>query len=113
MAEAVARQVASGVLRVCSAGTDPETAVNADAIETLSRHGYGIAGLSPKSLKDLPSIDILITMGCGVQCPVVSCAYREDWALEDPTDRGVEAFEACLRQIEEKVSILKSRVQHE
>ena len=40
-----------------------------------------------KILNDIPEVDIVITMGCNVECPNISCDYMEDWGLEDPTGK--------------------------
>ena len=37
-----------------------------------------------KLLSDIPQVDVVITMGCNVQCPFLPCSHREDWGLEDP-----------------------------
>ena len=41
-----------------------------------------------KLLSALPPVDIVVTMGCNVNCPYLPCKYREDWGLEDPTGKG-------------------------
>ena len=46
----------------------------------------------PKLLQELPEIDIVITMGCNVACPMIKCKYREDWGLQDPTGKSDEEF---------------------
>ena len=64
-----------------------------------------------KSLDQLPPVDIVVTMGCNVQCPALPCSHREDWGLDDPSGRGDEAFLAVMAQLEEKVLDLKRRIQ--
>lgn len=66
----------------------------------------------PKTLKDIPPVDIVITMGCNVQCPFVQCEYREDWGLDDPTGKGDEAFLQAVREIEAKMKILTERIKN-
>lgn len=66
----------------------------------------------PKTLKDIPPVDIVITMGCNVQCPFVPCEYREDWGLDDPTGKGDEAFLQAVREIEAKMKILTERIKN-
>ena len=64
-----------------------------------------------KSIDQLPPVDIVVTMGCNVQCPALPCSHREDWGLDDPSGRGDGAFLAVMAQLEEKVLDLKRRIQ--
>ena len=64
-----------------------------------------------KPLSDLPAVDIVVTMGCNVQCPVLPCSHREDWGLDDPSGREDREFLAVMARIEEKVLDLKHRIQ--
>jgi len=63
-----------------------------------------------KLLSDIPEVDIVITMGCNVECPYLPCKYREDWGLDDPTGQSDEEFIKTAKIIEEKVLDLKDRV---
>lgn len=76
--------------------------------------GYGDISRvqKPKTLKDIPPVDIVITMGCNVQCPFVPCEYREDWGLDDPTGKGDEAFLQAVREIEAKIKFLTERIKN-
>ena len=55
-------------------------------------------------------MDIVITMGCNVQCPTLPCTHREDWGLDDPSGMPDAAFLRTMRLIEEKVLMLRKRV---
>jgi arsenate reductase len=63
-----------------------------------------------KLLEELPPIDVVVTMGCNVQCPFLPCKLREDWGLDDPTGQPDEVFVETIRMIEEKVLDLKARL---
>ena len=63
-----------------------------------------------KLLSDIPQVDVVITMGCNVQCPNVPCSLREDWGLEDPTGKDDDAFIETIRLIEEKMMDLRARL---
>ena len=64
-----------------------------------------------KLLTDIPKeLDILITMGCGVECPYVPTKYREDWGLDDPSGGPKSGFEETRDIIKEKVLELIKRV---
>lgn len=62
-----------------------------------------------KLLKDIPEVDIVITMGCNVQCPYLPCQYREDWGLEDPTGKDDKEFIKVIKEIEGNVMKLKEK----
>ena len=58
----------------------------------------------PKLLSELPLVDIVVTMGCGVQCPYLPCKHREDWGLDDPTGKAEDEFIRTAKIIEEKIN---------
>lgn len=63
-----------------------------------------------KLLSDIPPVDVVITMGCNVQCPNLPCKHREDWGLDDPTGQPDEVFLDVMQRIHEKVSMLRDRL---
>ena len=63
-----------------------------------------------KLLTDLPAVDIVVTMGCNVQCPALPCRHREDWGLDDPTWQSDAVFLETIEQIREKILDLRRRV---
>lgn len=111
MAEAIAKALAGDVFDVYSAGTEIKPLINADAIAVIKDlYGVDMAQTQkPKLLSDIPPVDVVITMGCNVQCPYLPCRHREDWGLEDPTGKGREAFLHTARIIERNVTQLKKR----
>ena len=114
MAEALGRLLAADVFDSFSAGTHPADQINPDAVRVI-RQLYGAdmqAQQHPKLLTDLPSVDVLITMGCGVECPFLPCRYREDWGLSDPTGQPDEAFIQTAHTIEAKVRALAERIRN-
>mgnify|MGYP002545754715 FL=1 len=56
-----------------------------------------------KPLTELPSIDIVVTMGCNVNCPFLPCKYREDWGLDDPTGKDETEYRKIISAIEQKI----------
>lgn len=110
LAEALARTLAPDALAACSAGTDPAPEVDPLALAVLSE-GYGAdtARLRPKPLSELPRVDVAVTMGCGVACPRVPAAHREDWGLADPAGAGRGAMEAAASEIARRVLDLRCR----
>lgn len=112
IAEALGRRLAGGVLECYSAGTEAGQRINPDAVALVKRL-YGVdmeRTQRCKTLEELPPVDIVATMGCKVRCPSLPCAHREDWGLEDPTGRGVEAFLRVIAEIERRVLELSGRV---
>lgn len=111
IAEAMARHFADDVMCAHSAGTHPAKVVNPDAARLLaSEYEFDVTSLEPKTLSSLPDVDILITMGCGVECPSLPAMYREDWGLEDPTGKDDDAFLHTMRVIQQRVIGLRARI---
>lgn len=114
MAEGFARYYGADVIEAYSAGTHPTKEVNAKAIEVMREKGIDITTHRPKLLDEIPlPVDILITMGCGVECPYVPNYYKEDWGLEDPVGKPLEEFRKTRDKIEEKVKELVEKVKNE
>lgn len=114
MAEALGKKFASDVFESYSAGTETKPQINQDAVRIMKKM-YGIdmeKEQYPKLLDELPGIDIVITMGCNVQCPALPCRYREDWGLEDPSGKGDEEFIAVAKKIEEHIKELAARIKN-
>ncbi len=112
MAEALGKHLAADVFESFSAGTETKPRINRDAVR-LMKQCYGIdmeLTQHSKLLSALPPVDVVITMGCNVQCPALPCSLREDWGLEDPTGKGDDAFLETIRLIEEKILDLKRRL---
>ena len=108
MAEALGHLLAADVFESYSAGTDVKARINSDAVRVFQSL-YGVdmeAAQRPKLLAEMPPVDIVVTMGCAVQCPMLPCRRREDWGLADPTGGPDAAFAATARQIEKKIRAL-------
>lgn len=112
MAEALGKLYASDVFESYSAGTETKPQINQDSVEIM-KDLYNVnmeLTQYPKLLQDIPEVDIVITMGCNVNCPFLPCKYREDWGLEDPTGKDVEGFKKTAKEIEKKIIDLKERI---
>ena len=112
IAEALGKLLAPDVFESYSAGTETKPRINQDAVR-LMKQEYGVdmeASQYSKLLSEIPRVDVVITMGCNVQCPFLPCSFREDWGLEDPTGKSDEAFLDVIREIERKVLILKEQL---
>lgn len=112
IAEALGKKLASHVFESYSAGTETKPQINWDAVRLMKQlHGIDMeAAQHSKLLSDIPEVDVIITMGCNVQCPLIPCSLREDWGLEDPTGKDDRAFLETIRLIEEKIRDLMERL---
>jgi len=112
MAEGFGKSLGQGVFEAYSAGTEAYPEVKPLAVEVMEEAGIDMSDHKPKLLTDIPEkIDILITMGCGVECPFVPCDHREDWGLEDPSGGLIDGFRDTRDIIKEKVIDLKARIE--
>ena len=112
IAEALGKKLASDVFDSYSAGTETKPQITQDAVRLMKQvHDVDREKTQySKLLSDIPPVDIVITMGCNVQCPFLPCSHREDWGLEDPSGKSDEAFLETIHLIEEKVLDLKARL---
>ena len=112
MAEALGKKLAADVFESFSAGTEPGARINPDAVRLIKQiHGVDMELTQHnKPLSELPPVDVVVTMGCGVNCPFLPCTHREDWGLDDPTGREDGAFLDVMARIEEKVLDLRRRI---
>ncbi len=112
MAEGWAKELGSDLFEVYSAGTEVYPGPKPMALEVMNDAGVDMSHASSKLLDQIPEqLDILITMGCGVECPFVPTQYREDWGLDDPSGGPKEGFEETRDIIKGKVLELMERVQ--
>ena len=114
IAEALGKHFASDVFESYSAGTEIKDKINQEAIRYI-REIYSIdmeKTQKTKLISDIPNPDIVITMGCNVNCPYLPCKYREDWGLEDPSGKNEEVYIKIIKQIEEKVILLSEKIKN-
>ena len=112
IAEALGKLLAADVFESYSAGTESKPRINPDAVRLMKRL-YGVdmeQTQHSKLLTHIPPVDIVITMGCNVNCPYLPCKHRENWELDDPTGKPDEALLAVIQAIERQIAELKERV---
>ena len=105
IAEALGRHLAGEVFESFSAGTEERERINPDAVR-LMKEIYGIdmeERQRPKLLAELPPVEVVVTMGCNVECPWLPSRLRLDWGLEDPSGKGDEAFKETISRIHENI----------
>lgn len=111
MAEAFGKIIGLNIFQSYSAGTEERDKINQDAVRIMKEIGVDMELTQrPKLLSEIPEVDIVITMGCNVQCPTLPCKHREDWGLEDPTGKAHEDFIYTRDKIKEKVEDLAYRI---
>ena len=112
IAEALGKLLAADVFESYSAGTQTKPRINQDAVRLMKQlHGVDMEQTQrSKLLEEIPPADVVITMGCNVQCPFLPCERREDWGLADPTGQPDEAFIQTIRTIEEKILQLRAEL---
>jgi arsenate reductase len=113
IAEALGKRLAGDVFESYSAGTEIKDRINPDAVR-LMKQQYGVdmeETQRSKLISELPPVNVVITMGCGVECPYLPSERREDWGLEDPTGKSDEEFMKTIDTIERKILELKASLQ--
>jgi len=112
IAEALGKHLASDVFESYSAGTHIKDQINQDAVRIM-KEKYGIdmeQTQRSKLLADIPELDIIITMGCNVDCPFLPCQHREDWGLDDPSGKSDDVFLQTIAMIEKNIKELVGRI---
>ena len=91
-----------------SAGTRPERAVHPEVVAAMSEKGIDLSTATPQYLSTDFAKDahILITMGCGDECPLIPGVERDDWPLEDPKGKPRETVARIRDEIYERVAAL-------
>ncbi|TIC89028.1 arsenate reductase ArsC [Nocardioides sp. GY 10113] len=108
MAAGYLSHLAGDRIEVLSAGSQPGTAVNPVAVAAMAEEGIDIASAVPKVLTDaaVQEADVVITMGCGDECPFYPGKRYEDWVLEDPAGQGIEVVRPIRDEIRARVETL-------
>jgi len=108
MAAAFLSHLSQGRVEVRSAGSAPAETVNPAVVQAMAEVGIDIAAETPKILTDeaVRQSDVVITMGCGDSCPFYPGKRYEDWVLDDPAGKGVEAVRPIRDEIRRRVETL-------
>jgi len=87
--------------RAISAGTHPAERVHPEVVEAMKEAGVDLSKAVPALLtkERAEGAGLLVTMGCGEECPVIPGARREDWPIEDPRSRSPER----VREIRDEI----------
>jgi arsenate reductase (thioredoxin) len=108
MAEALFSRAAGSRHAARSAGTKPADAVHGAVVEAMREQGVDLAGVKPRRLEtaDVEWADVVVTMGCGDECPYVPGKRYLDWDLPDPAGRPLQEVRAVRDEIARRVDAL-------
>ena len=108
MAAGYLRHLGAGRVEVRSAGSAPGERINPVAVAAMAEEGIDIAGEQPKVLttEAVEVSDVVVTMGCGDECPFYPGKRYEDWVLDDPAGQGIEAVRPIRDEIRARVEAL-------
>ena len=108
MAAGFLQHLAGDQIDVLSAGSQPADRVNAVAVEAMAEVGIDMSAEIPKVLttEAVKDSDVVITMGCGDECPYFPGKRYEDWVLDDPAGQGIEMVRGVRDEIRRRVEVL-------
>ncbi|HET8975059.1 MAG TPA: arsenate reductase ArsC [Solirubrobacterales bacterium] len=108
MSRALFDRAAAGRHESASAGTTPGDAVHPEVVEAMRELGIDVSGERPKKLTDELArwADVVVTMGCGDECPYIPGKRYLDWDLEDPKGRPLDEVRATRDDIQDRVESL-------
>lgn len=112
IAEALGKKYLSDICDCYSAGTETKPQINQDAVR-LMKEIYGIdmeKDQYSKLFKDIPKVDIAVSMGCNVVCPYMPDTENFNWGLEDPTGQSDERFIEIINAIESNIRQLREYI---
>lgn len=112
MSQALFEQAARGAHRALSAGTHPAQQVHPEVVEVMREVGIDLAARTPRRLtRELAEqADVVVTMGCGDECPFIPGRRYIDWELPDPSGQPIEAVRATRDEIANRVAALLSEL---
>lgn len=108
MSEALFARAAEGRHEARSAGTTPAEQVHPEVVEAMAELGIDLSGRRPRELsrKDAEWADVVVTMGCGDECPYIPGKRYVDWDLEDPKGQPLGAVRETRDEIDRRVRAL-------
>ena len=108
MSQALFERAADGRHEARSAGTAPADQVHPEVAEAMLELGVDLSGRVPRPLTDdlAQWADVVVTMGCGDECPYIPGKRYEDWELDDPAGRDLEAVREIRDEIDRRVQVL-------
>jgi arsenate reductase (thioredoxin) len=113
MSQALFTRDAAGTHEALSAATTPAAQVHPEVVEVMRELDIDLADRQPQLLtRELAEqADVVVTMGCGDQCPFVPGKRYIDWDLDDPSGQPIEKVREIRDEIERRVAALLSELQ--
>ncbi|MEX2323939.1 MAG: arsenate reductase ArsC [Acidimicrobiia bacterium] len=108
MAAAFARELGGDRVEVFSGGSDPGAHVNPSAVAAMLEVGIDMSETKPAKWTDdvIGDADVVVTMGCGDECPYFPGVVYRDWELDDPSGLPLEDIRPLRDEIKERVKAL-------
>ena len=108
MSQALFERAADGRHEAQSAGTEPADRVHPEVVEAMPELGIDLAGRQPRALtrEQAGWADLVVTMGCGDECPCIPGRRYVDWDLPDPAGQPLDAVRRTRAEIEARVRAL-------
>jgi arsenate reductase (thioredoxin) len=108
MAQALFERAAQGRHEARSAGNRPAGSVHPEVVEVMREAGIDVSGNVPHRLDgdDVQWADVVVTMGCGDECPYIPGKRYVDWELTDPAGQPVDVVRRVRDDIDTRVTAL-------
>jgi arsenate reductase (thioredoxin) len=112
MAMGFLKHVAGDRATVYSGGSDPADQVNPAAVDAMAEKGIDISAAQPRrwTEADLEAVEVVVTMGCGDECPYLPGKRYENWELPDPAGQGIDGVRPIRDDIEKRVRTLAAQL---
>ena len=108
MAAGYLKHLAGDRIDVLSAGSQPADQINPVAVAAMAEEGIDIATEQPQVLttEAVQESDVVVTMGCGDECPYFPGKRYEDWELDAPAGQGIDAVRPIRDEIKRRIEAL-------
>jgi len=112
MSQALFERVAGGRHQAQSAGTEPAERVHPEVVEVMAERGIDLSRKQPRKLarEQAEWADVVVTMGCGDECPYIPGKRYIDWDLPDPKGRPLDAVRRLRDEIAQRVDALAAEL---
>ncbi|MGF0033437.1 helix-turn-helix domain-containing protein [Bariatricus sp. SGI.154] len=113
IAEALGKMFASDVMECYSAGIEESENIKDCALRMMKiTHGIDLIekGQRPKPISALPKVDIIVYMGCNVECVHIPCEIEFEWGISDPCNKSDEEFKNIIKEIENNILKLRKDI---
>jgi arsenate reductase len=114
ISEALFERAAGASHTAESAGTTPADRVHPEVVAAMREIGIDLSARRPRRLvrADVERADVVVTMGCGDECPYLPAKRYIDWELEDPAGKSPEAVRAIRAEISKRIRSLVSELEN-